>query len=653
MSIAASPGAFSHPPTDAHRVPAGARLGLALGSFLLLVGIGAADGGYFPTAWGWCVLVFAWVSGVALTVSPRLTFGRLELAFLMSLLLFIAWTALSISWSSDVEQSVLEVQRGMVYLVGALAAVLVVRGGSISHLLGGLLAGITWLSAQALATRLFPGAGRDSAELALGRLAEPIGYFNALGLFAVMGALLALGFVGHGQRLAGRAAAAAALPILLTTAYFTYSRGAGLALAVGLLAAVALDRQRLTLLTTGILLALPSAAAVWLASRAPALSSLSAERAAIAAEGNQLTIRLLALSAASAVIALVVWAVERRVRVPRRARRAYGALLGSVGVALIVVAVASHGGPGTLARQAYDGLNTNPPSAAGDRNDLNSRLGRIGSPARIAQYRVARRQHEQHPWIGSGAGTFEQFWLRYRPNNVRVRDTHSLYLETLAELGWPGIVLVVIMLALPLAGAVRARRRPLVMGAFGAYIAYVFHAGIDWDWEMPVLTLLVLFCAVALFVAGHEHAQTPWALPVGWRAAAVAAVIAAAVFSSIGLIGNRALSKAADAVDRAAFRIGEAEARTAVRWAPWSAEAHQQLGRAQAALGRERQGRATLRKALRMSPDDWRIWYDLGIASSGRQRQRAFARAAKLNPLEDDIQVLREQGYLPAARIGR
>ncbi len=93
-----------------------------------------------------------------------------------------------------------------------------------------------------------------------------------LGLFAVMGTVLALGFAAHSRRLLGRAAAASVVPILLTTAYFTYSRGAALALAVGFLAAVALDRRRLTFLTAGLLVALPSAAAVWLASRAPGLT---------------------------------------------------------------------------------------------------------------------------------------------------------------------------------------------------------------------------------------------------------------------------------------------------------------------------------------------------------------------------------------------
>ena len=67
-----------------------------------------------------------------------------------------------------------------------------------------------------------------------------------------------------------------------------------------------------------------------------------------------------------------------------------------------------------------------------------------------AQYwRVAWRAFERHPLLGSGAGTFDEQWLRYRGSGVSVRDAHSLYLETLSELGVVGLLLLVALLALP------------------------------------------------------------------------------------------------------------------------------------------------------------------------------------------------------------
>lgn len=647
MTSTASPTApvDSLPVAERLRSPTG--LSLSLVSFLFVVAIGQADGGYFPTAWGWCALTLAWIAAIAFIVGAGSALGRLELVFLGSLLLLVGWTALSISWSSDVEQSVLEVQRALVYLVGVLAALLVVRRRSVSHLLAGLLAGICVLSVHGLATRLFPASGAGFEEITLNRLAAPIGYANALGLLAGMGVLLALGFAAHGRSLIGRAAAASVLPLLLTTAYFTYSRGSALALAVGLVAAVALDPRRLAFVTTSLSVALPAGAAVWLAWRAPGLTDARATRALIADEGRQLAVALLLMTIASAAIVLAVGMIESRVRVPRAVRLVYGGLLACVVLALVAGTVAHHGGPAPLVDKAYRSFNREPPVAAttGEPADLNRRLARIGSTERVRYWRVARRQYHQHRWVGSGAGTYRQFWLRYRPVNSQARDAHSLYLETLAQLGWPGLALVVAFLAVPLAGAVRARSQPLAVGAFGAYAAYLVHTGIDWHWEMPIVTLIALLCGAALIVARDDRGRRRRAIPTRWRAAGVAATMAVAVFSAIGLVGNRSLAAATDAVDAGDFRAGEAHARKAAGWAPWSAQARHQLGRAQVGAGKVRQGRAKLREAIEMNSADWRIWYDLGIASSGRERRRAFVTAARLNPMEDDIEALREAGY--------
>jgi hypothetical protein len=57
---------------------------------------------------------------------------------------------------------------------------------------------------------------------------------------------------------------------------------------------------------------------------------------------------------------------------------------------------------------------------------------------------------------------------------------------------------VLAALAAPVAAAVRARRHPLVPAALGAYAAFLVHAAIDWDWEMPALTLVAVVLAGVL-----------------------------------------------------------------------------------------------------------------------------------------------------------
>ena len=47
------------------------------------------------------------------------------------------------------------------------------------------------------------------------------------------------------------------------------------------------------------------------------------------------------------------------------------------------------------------------------------------------------------PLLGHGAGSYEAWWAEHGSLAVFVRDAHSLYLETLAELGVLGFLLLV------------------------------------------------------------------------------------------------------------------------------------------------------------------------------------------------------------------
>ena len=103
-----------------------------------------------------------------------------------------------------------------------------------------------------------------------------------------------------------------------------------------------------------------------------------------------------------------------------------------------------------------------------------------------------------------GAGTFDRYWLHYRPVSSFARDAHSLYVETLAELGPLGLALVVLALAVPLL-ALRRRGDPLLAAAGAGFVAFVVHAGVDWDWELPSVTLAGLACGAALLAGSRRE----------------------------------------------------------------------------------------------------------------------------------------------------
>lgn len=115
-------------------------------------------------------------------------------------------------------------------------------------------------------------------------------------------------------------------------------------------------------------------------------------------------------------------------------------------------------------------------------------------------WHVAWQEVTDSPLVGRGAGTFELSWLEHQPIDRAVVDAHSLYLETLAELGLVGLGLLGLALAPPLVIALRHAHAP---AAAGGYIAFLFHTGIDWDWEMPAVTVTGLLCGGAILVAAH------------------------------------------------------------------------------------------------------------------------------------------------------
>jgi O-antigen ligase len=127
-------------------------------------------------------------------------------------------------------------------------------------------------------------------------------------------------------------------------------------------------------------------------------------------------------------------------------------------------------------------------------------LAKLFGQNRPLYWHVAVKEWELNRVLGSGAGTFDRYWLHYRTVGSFARDAHSLYLETLGELGPFGLALLLAALLVPLL-ALRGRRDPLLATAAAAYVAFLVHAGVDWDWEIPAVTLAGLTCGSALLVA--------------------------------------------------------------------------------------------------------------------------------------------------------
>jgi hypothetical protein len=610
----------------ASRAPAAAA---ALIGFVPVVGLAGAQGGFFPSAWGWASLPLLWVSAVALALRAEIRLSGPERTFIGLMAALTTWILLSTVWSAAPASSILEAERGLLYLAGISAALVVLRSGFVWELLAGVLVAISAIAVFSLATRVLPDRVGAYDSTTVYRLAQPIGYWNGLALFTGIGALLAFAFAARARSTVSRAACAAVLVVLLPTFYFTYGRGAWIALAAGLVVAVAVDRRRLQLLATLVAVGPAPALAVWVASRQDGLTHSDASLASAVHDGHRLAVVLLVLAALNATVAIVFSFAERRVEPGILARRAFAATVALVLAAALVSVFARYGGPVTLAEKGYRAFKAPPPRAV---TDLNRRLLSFSGNGRADFWRLAWDDARRHPLLGAGSGTYERYYHAHMPEGAgRVRDAHGLYIETLAELGPVGLALLLAVLLLPLAMLAPARAHPLIPGVAGGYAAYLVHTGVDWDWELPAVTLVGLLCGAAILLAGRRSHRSPGLTPhVRWTA--VSLIVAVSVAAVVGLVGNNALSRS-DSKRRDRDWVGAAnDARLARSWMPWSPAPWEALGRAQLGAGRVREGRASFRKAISMDRGDWELWYHLASVSGGEARQNALRQATRLFP---------------------
>ncbi len=610
----------------------------------VLTPLTAGNGGYFPPAWGWSAAALLWAAAIAALVRHDAELTGAEAVTLSAFGLLTVWTLLSATWG-DTTAAVLSAERLLVYVAGLVALLLVSRRGSAGSLLAGALAAVTFACAYGLIGRLFPSVHSLGGIADTGRLAEPVGYWNGLGVLAAMGAIVALGLAAGARTLPARIAAALTLPVVVTALYFTFSRGGWIAFAFGIGAAALLERRRWFLLATLL------GAAPWLildvalAATSSALTHSASKVGPTASQGHRLAL-VLVISAVG--LAGSVWALawlERRFQPSAAMTRAgHGTVLAAV-VLLVVVAIVRFGSPVTIAGDMYDRFNSPPPGGFNGTSthvgkNLNLRLFSLSGNARASLWRIAWHDYQQHELLGSGAGTYEAYYLGHRTSALQVRNAHNLYLETLAELGPVGLLLLIAGLTAPLVAGIRGRAEPFVPVAFGAFAAYLLHAGADWDWQLTAVTLVALTCAVGML---RSAPSARFAIDFGGRgvrAGVLAAIALVAVVALVGLRGNAAASASQRAASEAHWSVAESEARTAVSWQPWSAEARTELGQALLGEHRNADARAAFQAAIARDPGSWEAWVGLARTSTGTARQAAIVRARRLDPREPQVLAL-------------
>lgn len=562
---------------------------------------------------------------------------------------FAVWILLSATWSDAPTRALSEFDRSLLYLlVLALAGSVAARSGDLGTVLRWVGAAFAAIAIAGLVTRLAPDEFPISAGYLPERISFPLTYWNGMGIACAIGLLLGLHLSASGrEHPVVRIVAAALLPAIAVTLYLTFSRGAIWALPVGVVL-YALFAQPRGLLTAAVA-AVPAGIAVWVAYGAEALARADYDTAAAAPDARRVGLTLLACSAGAALLrALGVWVDRRLERFPAPSRAVRAACTVAALVALVAGGVVA-GAP----ERIQDARETFSRGGALMTEDLRDRLTSAVDNGRIAHWRIARDEFKRHPWKGTGAGTYRISWDRERPEPpFKVNDAHSLYLETLAELGIPGLALLVIALGTLFAGGLwrlRGRERHAHAVYVAAGLMLALHAAIDWDWELPAL-FVWLFGAGGVVLAARAAREggavaasaMPSELGRVPRVAAALAVLVLALTPALFAYSQPPLDRAVDAFLRrdcgpAIDAALEATERFGARPEPWLV-----LGYCDARAGEFELARRAMDAARTRDPDNWQIAYGQAIVYgvSGLDPRPYAEEALRLNPLDPRAQTL-------------
>lgn len=568
-------------------------------------------------------------------------------------------SALSSLWSGSVELSVIEADRVLVYLGFFLAAFLIAQTEERRQRFAeGLAIAVTLVALLGLGSRLLPHVLEVGNSLGTGpRLRYPLGYWNANGAICGMAIAMLLWMSRHAGWRALRWISVGVMPAVLLTLYFTYSRGGLLSLVIGVACLLVLSKDRLWLLGTfsvAVIGVVPAILAV------QARRDLADNLMSQAAVDQGVTVLLILL--AGTALTLLAFAALRRVeardgRLTGRALEASRspAVLRGIAVAVVVAAIGIGAVAGGHAWRQFSSPDVYFP------DNPEQHFGDLSGAGRYDFWRVAIDATEEKPLLGHGAGVYQFSWEKLRSIDMAIHDAHSLYLESFAELGIVGGLLVLALVGMLLwtgfsawrASAGHAsRERNAVLLAVA--LAFAVGAGFDWFWELAGLGAVFFLCAgVLVSVRCTQLASGPGrgvATVEGRRYGMALAGLGLAWIAALALVGPLLAEREVKASQKAAAEgdIGGAisHADTARSIEPWAASPYVQLGLVAEFQGNYLEAVSRLTQAIDREDRNWQLYYlRSGMRAQAGDTAGAEAdleRARQLNPREPRLQASAE-----------
>jgi hypothetical protein len=619
---------------------------------LLIVFLGLSNGGFDPIARGEVGAVVWWLVliGTALNLLPAgggTLAGRVLLAIAVA---FAAWTALGLTWTESDERTATEVARVSGYLAVFTLALGVQGTGRWRQVLHGATFGAVALCAIAVLSRMEPPwfPEQRAGEFLTGiqiesRLAYPINYPSGLGALAAISLPLAFGATATARTIPGQALAAAAMPVVALSLWLTSSGLSVPALCIALLLFVFLAPDRIPKFATLLVAAAGSAVLFAAVDQRPDLDQGLAGATALE-QGDELLVITLVVCAGVGLIQAGISAWTRYARRPRWMqvpRRTAAVATGALALVAVVGGIAAGG-----ADQLSDEWNDIKSRGASVDPRGSSRAAEIldfSGSGRYDFWTASVDANKTDPLKGTGPGTFDLWWERSGYYEAYVRDGHSLYLETLGELGIVGFLLVVVLVGgILVVGAVRAWRAPPELraglaAATAGCTAFAAAALVDWVWELGALAV-TFFALAAVAVAGGArpaggpvgvHHAPPWWRRHGGRIAVCVLAVCGIAAIAQPLWGAIELEHSFDDAGVGRYQPALDNARDAADIQPYTATPYMQQALLLEHDGELGAAADAARTATENEPTNWLTWHLLSQIEEERGHKDAAAQARR------------------------
>ena len=640
-----------------------------------------------------------WVWFLRRRTRPSLVFGAALAAFAV----FTAWTGLSVVWSYGPDLTWNAFNLTAFYLaVVAVLGLTSVRGLQLRTVAYGYLVVATAVAVYAFLGKGLPDVVTHAHTYARLDSPVGYWNVLAVMMVMGIVVVLAVGGDRSTPAWLRTLAAAGGVPMCLTF-FFTFSRGGWLALGVALVLYFAFTTARLGGVVTLAAVAAPVGLVLWRLRGLGTLFTETTDDALRTLQGHTLLRWTVAALVVTAGVQLVAALLQTSVRWPRWSTVAAGAAVLAVAGLVVFggggLFVQRHGGAQWVRGKAHSLVTDQESSGNGAGRLLTvTSSGRIP----VWREALSQSRYARVAGTGAGTFSFSHDRFRTSTGVVlHAHSQWFNVLSELGVVGLALFAVAIALLVVALVGNPFAGRddplRPLLVALQAGAIAFLVHMSWDWDWDMAAIGVLA-FVFVAACVSyrttragdrrrteerarresedearaaetaaeeveageagtaevglepkardagrtrSREARQTRRRRPQNWglRVVASAALVLLAVSWLPPYLSQRAENSALAAAGDGRVPAALDRVRSAARLDPLAvsplltqATLLQQLGQNRAAL-------AVLRKAARLQPQDYEVWFSLGELQQGvlgqsRQARASFTRALALNPLD-------------------